>query len=97
MKIGMVGLGKMGGNMTTRLLKGGHEVVVFDRNADKRERAAAEGAITATDLGSVVSQLDPPRLIWIMIQAGAPTEAVIEALVQYLQAGDTIIDGGNSN
>ena len=97
MKIGMVGLGKMGGNMTTRLLKGGHEVVVFDRNADKRERAVAEGAIAASDLHNLATLLNPPRTIWMMIPAGDPTETVIQELVGSLQADDTLIDGGNSN
>lgn len=97
MKIGMVGLGKMGGNMTTRLLRDGHEVVVFDRNADPVEQAAAEGAVAAANLEDMFAQLEAPRSIWIMVPAGAPTDGVVRELEKLLDPDDMIIDGGNSN
>jgi 6-phosphogluconate dehydrogenase len=97
MRIAMVGLGRMGGNMTQRLIEHGHEVVAFDRNAEAVEAAAGEGAIGAKDLKDVVAKLDPPRAVWVMVPAGAPTESTIEALVDVLEPGDTIIDGGNSH
>jgi 6-phosphogluconate dehydrogenase len=97
MKIGMVGLGKMGGNMTTRLLRDGHEVVVFDRNADPVEQAAAEGAVAAANLEDMFAQLEAPRVIWIMVPAGAPTDGVVRELEKLLDPDDMIIDGGNSN
>lgn len=97
MKIGMVGLGKMGGNMTTRLLRDGHEVVVFDRNADPVEQAAAEGAVAAANLEDMFAQLEAPRVIWIMVPAGAPTDGVVRELEKLLDPDDLIIDGGNSN
>jgi 6-phosphogluconate dehydrogenase len=97
MKIGMVGLGKMGGNMTTRLLKGGHEVVVYDRNVDAVQEAVKEGAVASDSLEDMVRRLDQPRAIWVMVPAGDPTESVIQELETLLNADDTIIDGGNSN
>jgi 6-phosphogluconate dehydrogenase len=97
MRIGMVGLGKMGANMTTRLLRGGHEVVVHDRAADAVSRAAAAGAAGADSLESLVGALRAPRAVWVMVPAGAPTEETIERLAALLAAGDTVIDGGNSN
>ena len=97
MKIGMVGLGKMGGNMTTRLLRGGHEVVVLDRNPEKVEKAVEDGATAAQNLGELVSQLDAPRAVWIMVPAGDPTEVLISELSALFEADDILIDGGNSN
>ena len=97
MKIGMVGLGKMGGNMTTRLLNGGHEVVVLDRNPEKVEKAVEDGATAAQNLGELVSQLDAPRAVWIMVPAGDPTEVLISELSALFEADDILIDGGNSN
>jgi 6-phosphogluconate dehydrogenase len=97
MKIGMVGLGKMGGNMTARLLKGGHEVVAYDRNESKVQGAEKLGALGTQDLADLVSKLETPRAVWIMVAAGDPTEGVIQRLEALLEANDTIIDGGNSN
>ncbi len=97
MKIGMVGLGKMGANMTTRLSRGGHEVVVFDRSPEAVKTAAAGGAVAAASLGDLVAKLEPPRAVWIMVPSGDPTEATVQALAKLLASGDTVIDGGNSN
>jgi 6-phosphogluconate dehydrogenase len=93
----MVGLGKMGANMTTRLVRGGHEVVAFDRSADVVKAAMANGARGANTLEELVRQLQAPRAVWIMVPAGDPTENTVRALADLLTAGDTIIDGGNSN
>jgi 6-phosphogluconate dehydrogenase len=97
MKIGMVGLGKMGGNMTTRLLKDGHEVVVYDRNEDAVGEAVNAGAEAATSLKALIEQLEVPRAVWSMVPAGEITENVISDLESLLESDDTIIDGGNSN
>jgi 6-phosphogluconate dehydrogenase len=97
MRIGMVGLGRMGGNMTQRLIEHGHEVVVYDRNADTVKAAADEGAIAAGDLPDLVAKLEPPRAVWIMVPSGAPTVATVEELAGLLERGDVIIDGGNSH
>ena len=97
MQIGMVGLGKMGGNMTTRLLKGGHGVVVFDRNKDAITKAKSEGANGAESLEDLVSRLNTPRTVWIMVPAGDPTESLLNELGKMLSDGDTVVDGGNSN
>lgn len=93
----MIGLGRMGGNMVERLLNGGHDVVVFDRSADAVAASVAKGAKGATDLAAVAAQLVAPRVVWIMVPAGAPTEQTIDELSGLLQAGDIVIDGGNSN
>jgi 6-phosphogluconate dehydrogenase len=97
MKIGMVGLGKMGANMTTRLLLDKHEVVVYDRSADAIVAEAAEGAIASTSLPDLCSKLSPPRAVWIMVPSGKPTDDTIHELLGLLEPGDIIIDGGNSN
>ena len=97
MQLGMVGLGKMGANMATRLVRGGHEVVAFDRSADAVKASAAQGARGAASLEDLVKQLNAPRAVWIMVPAGDPTEATVRALADLLSSGDTIIDGGNSN
>jgi 6-phosphogluconate dehydrogenase len=97
MRIGMVGLGRMGGNMTQRLIEHGHEVVAFDRNGDAVKAAAAEGAIAAFTLEEVVQQLEPPRAAWVMVPSGDPTIATIKTLGGLLGKGDTIVDGGNSH
>jgi len=96
MRIGMVGLGKMGGNMTRRLLRGGQEVAAFDRNPPKVRDAAAEGAIGANSLEALVQSLDAPRAVWLMVPAGAPTDDTIERCAGLLEPGDAIVDGGNS-
>ncbi len=97
MQIGMVGLGKMGGNMTSRLLKGGHEVVVIDHNQDAISKAESEGADGAGSLEVLVSKLKTPRVVWIMVPAGKPTESLLNELGELLTDGDTVVDGGNSN
>ncbi|MFT0531504.1 phosphogluconate dehydrogenase (NAD(+)-dependent, decarboxylating) [Castellaniella hirudinis] len=96
MQIGMIGLGRMGANMTTRLLRGGHDCVVHDQNPDAIGRLAALGATAAASLPALVDALAAPRAIWLMVPAGA-VDAVLAALTPLLQAGDTIIDGGNSH
>ncbi|MCI0772811.1 MAG: decarboxylating 6-phosphogluconate dehydrogenase [Chloroflexi bacterium] len=97
MEIGMVGLGKMGANMTTRLLKGGHSVAAFDRNAPNVKAAVEQGAQGIETLAEMVSVLTAPRTAWVMVPAGDPTEGVINELAASFSEGDTIIDGGNSN
>jgi len=97
MKIGMVGLGRMGSNMTTRLLRGGHQVVVFDRSAGAVQGAASAGASGTGSLADLVAQLEPPRAVWIMVPAGDPTESTVADLSALLSRGDAVIDGGNSN
>ena len=97
MQLGMVGLGRMGANMTTRLLRGGHSVVVFDQNPQAVATASADGAQGAASLADLVAQLAAPRAVWVMVPSGEPTEASIAALAGLLSPGDTIIDGGNSN
>ncbi|PJF31637.1 MAG: 6-phosphogluconate dehydrogenase (decarboxylating) [Phototrophicales bacterium] len=97
MRIGMIGLGKMGANMTQRLIRGGHEVVVTDVNPQAIESVVAMGAIGAMDIADMVQKLSPSRIIWLMLPAGDPTESVITQLATMLDMGDIIIDGGNSN
>ena len=97
MRIGMIGLGKMGGNMTERLLRGGHEIVAFDRNPETVEQYAGKGATPAADAASVTAQLPQTRVVWIMVPAGQPVDDTIAALLPGLSKGDIIIDGGNSN
>ncbi|HYI46483.1 MAG TPA: decarboxylating 6-phosphogluconate dehydrogenase [Actinomycetota bacterium] len=96
MKLGMVGLGRMGGNMTTRLLRGGHEVVGFAIDAASVELAVADGAAGASSLEELVSKLEPPRLVWLMVPSGAPTQSTIVKLNDLLATGDIVVDGGNS-
>ncbi|MGO9964976.1 MAG: phosphogluconate dehydrogenase (NAD(+)-dependent, decarboxylating) [Acidimicrobiales bacterium] len=97
MKIGMVGLGKMGANMSRRLIEKGHEVVGFDLGAEARAAVAAYGADTASSLEELAAKLSPPRVAWVMVPAGEPTEDTVSSLGRLLQAGDLVIDGGNSN
>jgi 6-phosphogluconate dehydrogenase len=97
MRLAMVGLGKMGGNMTRRLLRNGHGVVVWDRSADAVTELAGEGAEAAKDLADLVSRLEPPRLVWLMVPAGVPVDQTIEEMLPGLTREDIIIDGGNSN
>jgi 6-phosphogluconate dehydrogenase len=96
MQIGMIGLGKMGANMAERLMKGGHTCVVYDRNADNVEKLESLGADGAHSLTELVSKLSAPRVVWVMIPAGKPTDDIITELSKELEAGDIIIDGGNS-
>ncbi|MFN7917952.1 MAG: decarboxylating 6-phosphogluconate dehydrogenase [Vicinamibacterales bacterium] len=97
MQVGFVGLGKMGANMVTRLLRGGHAVVAFDRSPEAVARAVEAGAAAADSLETLVGQLATPRAVWVMVPAGAPTESTVAALGALLSPGDTIIDGGNTN
>jgi len=96
MELGMIGLGKMGGFMTERLLQGGHRVVGYDRDSATVQRTAEKGAQGANSLEALAGQLKAPRAIWLMVPAGAPIDETIAALLPRLAAGDTIIDGGNS-
>jgi len=97
MKIGMVGLGRMGANMVRRLLRGGHQCVVYDLDTDARQRLAEEGAFAAPDLAQLVAALARPRAVWVMVPSGAITDATVARLADLLSPGDTLIDGGNSN
>jgi 6-phosphogluconate dehydrogenase len=95
-QIAMVGLGRMGGNMARRLMRGGHEVVAYAMDPASVEQVAREGATGALSLDDLVSKLRRPRVAWIMVPAGAATEQVIIDLSRLMEPGDTIIDGGNS-
>ena len=97
MKLGMVGLGRMGGNMTTRLQQHGHQIVAFDPSADAVERAVASGAEGAATLAEMCAKLPSPKVVWLMVPAGAVTEATVQELGGLLGRGDVIVDGGNSN
>jgi 6-phosphogluconate dehydrogenase len=97
MRIGFVGLGRMGANMVRRLLRDGHEVVAYNRTPEKTKEIVGEGAIGAFSIAELVSTLPKPRAVWIMVPAGDATEAQIEELMEHLEPGDTIIDGGNTN
>lgn len=96
MKIAMIGLGRMGANMVRRLMRGGHEVVGFDMSAATVDAIAKEGAIPAKSLDEVAAKLGKPRVAWVMVPAGAPTENTVQELAKRFEAGDIIIDGGNS-
>ncbi len=97
MKFAMIGLGRMGGNMVRRLLKGGHQVVVWNRSPAPVEEAVKHGAIASTTIEDLVSKLETPRAVWIMLPAGDTTQQMIDKLMGLLSPGDVIIDGGNSN
>ncbi len=97
MRIGFIGLGRMGANMVRRLLRDDHEVVAFNRTPEKIREIAGEGAIPAFSIAELVSKLEKPRAVWVMVPAGDATEAQIEDLLEHLEPGDTIIDGGNTN
>ena len=96
MKLAMIGLGRMGANITRRLMRGGHEVVVFDRNARAVDALVEEGARAATSLAAAASQLPTPRIFWVMLPAGESTETTVDLLKAEAETGDIIIDGGNS-
>jgi 6-phosphogluconate dehydrogenase len=96
MQLGLVGLGRMGANMATRLIDGGHRLVVHDTNAAAAEPLVQRGASAADSLDALVRQLEQPRTVWIMVPAGAATQATVDALSPLLDAGDVLIDGGNS-
>ncbi len=97
MEVGMVGLGRMGANMTLRLLRGGHRVVATDRNPDAVQSSIATGAAGASDLADLLGKLASPRAVWVMVPSGEPTEQTVMALAERMQPGDIVIDGGNSN
>ena len=97
MQLGMIGLGRMGGNMAQRLLQSGHQVVAYDRDDGAVQATVGHGATPAASPTDLVSQLDAPRAVWIMLPSGDVTEAGIDELLGLLSPGDTIIDGGNSN
>jgi 6-phosphogluconate dehydrogenase len=97
MKLGFVGLGRMGLNMVTRLTRGGHEVVAYDRSADAVARAVAAGALGVASLEALTQGLAPPRAIWVMVPAGDPTESTVASLAGLLSSDDVVVDGGNSN
>jgi 6-phosphogluconate dehydrogenase len=96
MQIGMIGLGRMGANMARRLMRGGHQCVVYDRSPDAVKALAAEGATGADALAALVGRLTKPRAAWVMVPAGAPTESTVTELAGLLEPGDTIVDGGNT-
>ena len=96
MEIGFIGLGKMGMNMVSRLQRDTHRVVVYDRSTDLIKQAEGQGCIGAASLAKMVSKLSAPRVIWIMVPSGAPTEETVQAMAALLQSGDIIIDGGNT-
>jgi 6-phosphogluconate dehydrogenase len=97
MELGMVGLGRMGANMAERLLHGGHKVSGFDPNADARKALEAKGAVCVESLQALVKLLPAPRVVWLMVPSGKITDDTVSALLPLLAAGDTVIDGGNSN
>jgi 6-phosphogluconate dehydrogenase len=97
MELGMIGLGRMGANMTERLVLGGHRVVSYDRSAEAIQHVVDKGAVGAHSLADFIQQLSPPRAIWLMVPSGDPVDQTIEQLRPNLAKGDVIIDGGNSN
>ena len=97
MELGMVGLGRMGGNMVQRLLTGGHRIVAFDPQPHAVQVAEGHGAVGANSLDDLVSRLTAPRAVWVMVPDGDPTETTIKSLAELLSEGDMILDGGNSN
>ena len=99
MRIGFIGLGRMGANMVRRLVRDGHEIVVYNRTPERTKEIVAEGqgAIASYSIEELVGMLQKPRAVWVMVPAGDATEAQIEELLEHLEPGDTIIDGGNTN
>lgn len=96
MQLGLVGLGRMGANMSRRLMKNGHTCTVFDLSAENIRKVVAEGAQPASSLEDLVAKLAKPRAVWVMVPAGDPTEATVQTLSAAMESGDIIIDGGNS-
>ncbi len=97
MQIGMIGLGKMGANMVQRLLNGGHEVVAYDRSDTAVADCVTAGAAGANSLEDLIAKLNVPRVVWVMVPSGDPTEGTVQALYGLAAEGDVVIDGGNSN
>jgi 6-phosphogluconate dehydrogenase len=97
MEIGMIGLGRMGGNMVQRLLNGGHRVVTYDRSAEAVAASQSQGAVGASSIEELVNNLTAPKAVWVMLPIGQPTEDTINSLIPCLSAGDTVLDGGNAN
>ena len=97
MEIGMIGLGRMGGNMVQRLLNGGHRVVTYDRSAEAVAASQSQGAIGVSSIEELVKNLTAPKAVWVMLPIGQPTEDTINSLIPLLSAGDTVLDGGNAN
>jgi len=97
MQLAMIGLGKMGGAMTERLIRGGHSVVTYDRSPDAVKHSVTLGATASSGIADLVSKLSAPRIAWVMVPAGQPTDDTINELAQHMDRGDVIIDGGNSN
>ena len=97
MELGMIGLGRMGANMTERLVKGGHKVVGFDPKPEARARVEDKGAESAASLDMLVASLKVPRTLWMMVPAGSVTDSTVSSLLPLLAAGDVLVDGGNSN
>ncbi|HEU5323757.1 MAG TPA: NADP-dependent phosphogluconate dehydrogenase, partial [Methylomirabilota bacterium] len=96
MELGFVGLGRMGGHMVARLTAGGHRVVAHDRAPEAARRAEAGGVRVAASLRDLAAALTPPRVVWVMVPAGAPTESTVQGLAEVLAPGDTVVDGGNT-
>ena len=97
MELGMIGLGRMGANMTERLVKGGHRVVGFDPKPEARARVEDKGAASAASLDTLVASLKSPRTLWMMVPAGNVTDSTVSSVLPLLAAGDVLVDGGNSN
>jgi 6-phosphogluconate dehydrogenase len=96
MKLGIIGLGRMGANMAERLARGGHQVVGFDPKSDARRDLETKGAETADSLAALVAKLPIPRTLWLMVPAGEITDATLTGLLPLVSANDTVVDGGNS-
>ncbi|HEY4999556.1 MAG TPA: decarboxylating 6-phosphogluconate dehydrogenase, partial [Usitatibacter sp.] len=97
MQLGMIGLGRMGASMAQRLMRGGHRLAVFDPKPEARKSLEANGADSAESLAALVAKLPAPRVLWLMVPAGEITESTLSSLLVLLAAGDTVVDGGNSN
>ncbi len=97
MELGIIGLGRMGGNMTIRLLNGGHRIIVYDPGKEALETITAQGATGSVSIADLVEKLSPPRAVWVMVPSGEPTESTIKTLSAELSENDIVIDGGNSN
>ncbi len=97
MRLGFIGLGRMGANMVRRLLRDHHEIVAYNRTPERTREIMAEGAEGAFTIEELVASLPKPRIVWVMVPAGDATEAQIQELAEHLEPGDTIVDGGNTN